>query len=86
MSNARIDLQIDELVLHGADPGNGDRIAAAVQRELARLFGARGVPEALRVDPGRAQVDAGAATPPTDASPETLGVHAAQGVYWGLSR
>jgi hypothetical protein len=38
-----IDLHIEELVLHGFDPRDRHGIADAVQRELARLVGERGL-------------------------------------------
>jgi hypothetical protein len=41
-----VELHIEELVLHGFTPAE-QRIGAAVERELARLFAEKGVPPAL---------------------------------------
>ena len=64
-----IELDIDELVLHGFAPGDGDQIGAAIRRELARLFAEQGLPAGLgtggavpRLDGGGFQVAAGATT------------------------
>ncbi len=37
-------IEIDELVLHGFPPGDRYRIGEAVQAELARILGERGLP------------------------------------------
>ena len=39
-------IEIDELVLHGFPPGERYRIGEAVQAELARILGERGLPGA----------------------------------------
>jgi hypothetical protein len=39
-------IEIDELVLHGLPPGGRYRIGEAVQAELARILGERGLPGA----------------------------------------
>lgn len=38
MSAPRVRVRIRRLVLDGVDPGAGDRLAAGIQRELARLL------------------------------------------------
>ena len=86
MRRANVELHIEELILHGFAPGDRYRIGAALERELARLFGAGGVPPTLmqsieveRLDGGAFQVAPGAKT-------ETIGAQVAQAVYGELHR
>jgi hypothetical protein len=81
-----VELDIDELVLHGFAPGDGDQIGAAIRRELARLFAEQGLPAGLgtggavpRLDGGGFQVAAGATT-------DIIGAQVAQAVYGGLAQ
>jgi len=67
MTRPRIELHIEELVLEGFEPADRHRIGDAVERELARLFGAQGLPthfaesiEVERIDGGAFQVGRGA--------------------------
>jgi hypothetical protein len=81
-----IDLDIDELVLHGFAPADGEQIGAAIRHELARLVAEQGLPAGLgtgaaipRLDGGAFQVAAGATT-------DTIGAQVAHAVYGGLAR
>ena len=42
-----VELNIEELVLHGFPPGEHQHIGEAVERELSRLFAEQGVPPSL---------------------------------------
>ena len=44
---ARIELRIDELILHGVAARDRHRVADAIEHELARLIAERGVPGGL---------------------------------------
>ena len=61
-------IEIDELVLHGFPPGDRYRIGEAVQAELTRILGERGLPgawtagEATRLDGGAFNVASGMPT------------------------
>ena len=79
-----IDLHIEELVLDGFPPGDRHRIGAALERELARLLGERGVPatwtgggEAARLDGGKFEMRPGT-------RPERMGAQIAQSVFRGM--
>ena len=48
MRPERVELHIEELVLHGFPTRDRYGIAEAIQRELTRLLIEHGVPEALR--------------------------------------
>jgi hypothetical protein len=79
-----VEVQIEELVLHGFAPGDRHAIADAVQRELAQLIGegqlpvSHGNPVALKqIDAGTFQVKAGS-------KPENSGVQIARSVIRGM--
>lgn len=76
-----MEIQIDELVLHGFSPGDRYRISEAVEQELARLFAEQG--RAPQPSQGRevTQVDGGAFEMARNANPETTGAQIAQSVY-----
>ncbi|MGH9508410.1 MAG: hypothetical protein ACRD2M_00605 [Terriglobales bacterium] len=74
-------VEIEALVLHGFAPGDRHRVAAAVQRELERLFRERGVPPALTASAQFAQLgDATIQAVPGSRS-ETIGRDVARAVY-----
>lgn len=83
---SRIELEIEELVLHGFAPGDRHRIGAAVERELARLLAKRGVSPSLTRDVEIARLDAGAFRTAPGAKAEAIGTRVAQSVNRGLSR
>lgn len=82
---ASIELHIDELVLHGFAPGDRHRIAAALERELARLLAARADPERLADRAGAARLEAGAFSMAPDSRPEATGAQVAQAVFGSIS-
>lgn len=84
-TTSSIELQIDELVLHGFAPGDRYRIAAALERELARLFAAGVDPQRLADHASAARLEAGAFSMAPDAGPETTGVQVAQAVFGRMS-
>jgi len=86
MKPANIELHIEELVLHGFEPGDRHRIGEAVQRELTRLFGELGAPARLFHDVESRRVDAGSFEVAREMRGETIGVQVAQAVYGGLDR
>jgi hypothetical protein len=49
---ARIELHVEELVLHGFAPGDKHRIADALQTELRQLLAQRGLPAGLASSAG----------------------------------
>ncbi|MEJ2009120.1 MAG: hypothetical protein P8Z30_13360 [Acidobacteriota bacterium] len=55
-SRRRVEVHIEELVLHGFAPGDRHRIAVAVKQELSRLILAEGVPASARNPSARARL------------------------------
>lgn len=84
MKAAEIELHIEELVLDGFAAADRYRIGDMIERELSRLLSAQGVPPALVVNDGRAQLDAGATNVAAGSTPEQIGAQVAQAVYGGL--
>jgi len=82
----RIEVDIEELVLHGFAPGDRHRIAEAVEQELSRLLADRGVPESLERGGEVASVDGGAFEVAPGSRAEVVGAQVARAVYGGLRR
>jgi hypothetical protein len=93
-----LDLHIDELVLHGFGPGDRYAIAAAVERELGRLFTEEGVPRGLAEDRDGSdgdfettdatrsvfRMDAGTFDVTHDATPDAVGTQVARAIHRSL--
>ena len=60
MKPKNIELNIEELVLHGFSLGDRHHIGEAVERELTRLLADRGVPQSLERGWEVANMDGGA--------------------------
>ncbi len=81
-----VELQIQELVLHGFSPADGGQIGDAVRTELARQLAQHGVPKLLTRDGRIRQLDAGAVNGALGSRADTVGTQVAQSVYQGLKR
>jgi hypothetical protein len=85
MITPQIEIQIDELILHGLAPGDRWAIGEAMQNELTRLIAEQGLTplnsngEITRVNGGAFDVRPGSKS-------ETIGAQIAQNVYQGLNR
>ncbi len=81
-----IELQIEELVLHGFAPGDRIRISAAVGRELGRLLSEGGLPATLGQGGDRPALNGGSFQVRPNARPEAVGVQVARAIYGGFSK
>jgi hypothetical protein len=81
-----VELNIEELVLHGFPPGNHHRIGDAAERELSRLFAEKGVPSSLGRDVHTPRLDAGAFEMGPDLGPAAVGEQIARSLYGGITR
>lgn len=86
MRPARIELHIEELVLHGVAPGDRYRVAEAIEGELARLFQEQGIPPGLTGGGSGASLDGGSFGVAPGAGPRRTGAQAGRAIYRGLSR
>lgn len=83
MTPRQIELHIDELVLDGFDVRDQQRIGAALQSELQRLFTEQGIPASLTKAASLATVDGGQIKP-GGSSPEIIAAQVAGNIYQGL--
>jgi hypothetical protein len=81
-----INLHIEELVLHGFEPGDRRRIGMAVESELTRLLTEQGVPPGFAGGISLPAVEAGAFQVTPHMKPAAIGQQVAQSVYAGLNK
>lgn len=84
MNARRVELHIEELVLHGFHPSDRYRIAAALESELGRLV-TEGGAEALKAG-DRSTLDAGAFSLRTGTHSADVGRQAARALMGGLAK
>jgi hypothetical protein len=82
----RIELHIEELVLHGFAAAHGDRIRVALESELARVLADRGLPSALTGGARYETIDAGTIAAGPGSPAEEVASHAAIALHEGMSR
>jgi len=82
----RVEVRIDELVLHGFAPRDRHAIAAGVEEELAWLFTGQLPAAAQGSNQWRDRVDGGAFPLPRGARPHAIGALIARAIHGGLAR
>lgn len=82
----KLEIRIEELVLHGFDPRDGKGIGEAVERELTRLFLEQGVPGAFRPELNVDSIDGGSFAVAPGSGAKAMGAGVARSVYGGLKR
>lgn len=75
-----LELNIEELRLHGFKRSDRQKLAAAVQTELERLFSEDGLPVALKKG-GEIRLEGGSFSVPGGVSAERAGVQVARQMY-----
>ena len=80
----RMEIVIDELVLHGFSPADRYTIGDSLARELVRLVMEQGFQPHESVDVP--MLKAAPVNLPVNAKPDQVGSHVAQAVYGGLKR
>jgi hypothetical protein len=78
-----IDFHIEELILHGFAAGDRDRIGAAIQQELTRLFTEQGMPRSM-AQAGIEQLKGGTFNVSAGMRADVVGTQIAQSIYGGL--
>ena len=86
MKPKNIELNIEELVLHGFSPGDRYRIGEAVEQELSRMLADRGVPQSLEYGLEIANMNGGAFEVAQGSRAQVVGAQVAKAVYGGLGR
>jgi hypothetical protein len=84
MRRAHLELSIDELILPDLLPTQRERVVAAIEAELARLWAERGLPLGVRVA-SPLNLNAATVEAAAGARPEAIGVQVAQSIYTGLA-
>ena len=84
MKPKNIELNIEELVLHGFAPGDRYSIGEAVEQELTRLLADQGVPQSLERGREIGHVDGGAFEVAPDSRGQVVGAQVAKAVCGGL--
>ena len=81
-----LQLHIEELILHGFTNVDRQRIGAAVEQELTRLFTERGIPATIVSGGAVARLDGGSFAVTADAKPQQIGAQVARAIYKGLAQ
>jgi hypothetical protein len=81
-----VDLQINELILHGFSVADRHTIGEAVERELTRLLTEQGVPPTLLHENETAELDGGLLDADPTSNPDAIGAGVARAIYGGLRR
>lgn len=79
-----IEIYIDEIVLHGFARNDYAGIKTAIQAELERLLGERGIPSTLSAGGNYRQIELGEFNMTKGANPAKVGNNIAGSVYNGL--
>lgn len=79
-----LQLHIEELILHGFAARDRDRISAAIQQELTRLFTEQGIPPTLAQGGQIAQLNGGTFNVTAGTRPDIVGTQIAQSIYGGF--
>jgi hypothetical protein len=82
----RIELHIDELVLHGVSPNDADQVGLAIERELTRLLNLHGLPPSLSVDRKLEVMDGGRFATTAHPRPSSMGNNIAGAVFKGMGQ
>ena len=77
----KVEIHVEELVLHDVPASQRHAVGRAMEQELARLVAERGVPEGLTARPVLGHVDAGELTLDSGTPPRALGEAVARSVY-----
>ncbi len=76
-----IELNINNLVLHGFSPHDRYRIGAAVERQLKQMLTEQGIPSSLSHGGEHSHLDGGTFNVAPNAKAGTIGSQVAQSVY-----
>jgi hypothetical protein len=81
-----IELQIDQLILHGFGRIDRRQVGSAVQQELSRLIRKQGLPSSLNQTQAIGNINAGEFKTGQSTGAEIVGTQVAQKIYRGMAR
>jgi hypothetical protein len=82
----RVEVTVDEFVLHGFQPSERYTIGDAFQLELERLFSGAGLGPAFRRDAELPRLETGQVSLPDRARPASVGAQVARAVHGALTK
>ena len=82
---SKIELEIEELVLHGFASRDRHLIAEAIERELSRLLAEQGIPASMTQSHEITRLDGGSFEIEPNSKPEDFGSRVAEKIYGGLN-
>ena len=83
--NQSVELNIDELVLHGFTHADRLPIGLAIERELTLLFSKQGIPHELQKNSNQPSLDGGSFQMASNSSSGAIGNQIAGAVYSGFT-
>lgn len=81
-----IELQIDQLILHGFDRIDRRQVGSAVERELTRLINEQGLPSSLNQTRTIGNINVGEFKTGQSTGTNSVGTQVAQKIYGGMKR
>lgn len=81
-----IEINIQELILHGLSPADRFKIGEAVRSELARMIMDKGLPQNFSQSTEISGIDGGNFNMLKNMNAQTIGNHIARSVYGGLTK
>lgn len=85
MKQGNIDLYVEQLILHGFQPGDHYLIGQDFEHELGRLLAERGVPPSLVRSGEVTRMDGGSFEAKPGSGGEAIGAEVARAIYGGMS-
>jgi len=82
--NNNVEINIEELVLHGFAPGDRYEIGNSLELELVRLFTEEGVPGVMSENSNVDGLVAGTFNTSANAKAKSIGIQTAESVYRGF--
>ncbi len=79
-----VEINIDELILHGFSDREGREIEASVKLELARIFMGNGIPEGIKNGGRLHDIHNGPIRISQKSRPKSIGKQVAETIYNGL--
>lgn len=86
MKPKSVELAIHELVLHGIDRRDQQRVGEALRRELMQLLSERGLPPGFETGADIRYLKVGTVRITKDLAPEAMGARTARAVFGALRR
>lgn len=81
-----VEINIDELILHGFSPADRNKIGEALRSELARLIIEKGIPAGFSEGINIGEMNGGTFKVPKNKHARAVGANVAKSIYGGLRK